>query len=269
MRLSINAEHFCDRADGTKRTLEGVLSLCADAGFTCVDLLAAEPDAEQTAMLLEKYALSVNQSHCPFNRYVKKDYTLFAEDIRSAARSAHLLGAEIFVVHGDEFDFGAESYSDEAALEFNYRLFSPIVEQLDTYGMKLAFENVFPDMNTPRFCSTPEQILKLVGKFPKENVGICLDTGHASVADEVHYLENIRSYADRIIATHIHDNYYGKDLHLFPFLGELDLPACVRILKDVGYTGDFTYEFVYDRTPDEFLPEVLALLYRCGKYLLR
>lgn len=267
MKLSINAAHFCDRADGRKRPLEEVLKLCAAAGFSNVDLLVPENQAEQMAGILEKYALTVNQSHCPFNRYEKKDYALFAEDILSAVRSAHLLGSKILVVHGDEFDFAAETYSEKAVLDFNYRLFSPAVELLGRFGMKLAFENVFPDMNVPRYCSTPEELLKLVGMFPKENVGICLDTGHAKVADDKHYLENIRLYADRIIATHMHDNYYGKDLHLFPFLGELDLPACVKILKDAGYAGEFTYEFVYDRIPDEFLPDVLRLLYRMGVYL--
>ena len=267
MKLSINAEHFCDRADGSKRPLETALKLCADAGFSNVDLLVPENEAEQTAEILETYALKVNQSHCPFNRYAKKDYALFAEDILSTVRSAHRLGSKILVVHGDEFDFSAEAYSEKAVLEFKYRLFSPAAELLDRFGMKLAFENVFPDMNVPRYCSTPEELLTLVGKFPKETVGICLDTGHAKVADDKHYLENIRSYADRVIATHMHDNYYGKDLHLFPFLGELDLAACVNILKDAGYAGEFTYEFVYDRIPDEFLPEVLHLLYRMGKFL--
>lgn len=267
MKLSINAEHFCDRADGSKRPLETALKLCADAGFSNVDLLVPENEAEQTAEILETYALKVNQSHCPFNRYAKKDYALFAEDILSTVRSAHRLGSKILVVHGDEFDFSAEAYSEKAVLEFNYRLFSPAVELLDRFGMKLAFENVFPDMNVPRYCSTPEELLTLVGKFPKETVGICLDTGHAKVADDKHYLENIRSYADRVIATHMHDNYYGKDLHLFPFLGELDLAACVNILKEAGYAGEVTYEFVYDRIPDEFLPEVLHLLYRMGKFL--
>ena len=267
MKLSINAEHFCDRADGSKLPLETALKLCADAEFSNVDLLVPENEAEQTAEILETYALKVNQSHCPFNRYAKKDYALFAEDILSAVRSAHRLGSKILVVHGDEFDFSAEAYSEKAVLEFNYRLFSPAAELLDRFGMKLAFENVFPDMNVPRYCSTPEELLTLVGKFPKETVGICLDTGHAKVADDKHYLENIRSYADRVIATHMHDNYYGKDLHLFPFLGELDLAACVNILKDAGYAGEFTYEFVYDRIPDEFLPEVLHLLYRMGKFL--
>ena len=56
-------------------------------------------------------------------------------------------------------------------------------------------------------------------------------------------------------------------VQLFPFLGELDLPACVKILKDTGYAGEFTYEFVYDRIPDKFLPDVLRLLYRMGVYL--
>ena len=121
MKLSINAAHFCDRADGRKRPLEEVLKLCAAAGFSNVDLLVPENQAEQTAGILEKYALTVNQSHCPFNRYEKKDYALFAEDILSAVRSAHLLGSKILVVHGDEFDFAAETYSEKAVLDFNYR----------------------------------------------------------------------------------------------------------------------------------------------------
>lgn len=105
MKLSINAEHFCDRADGSKRPLETALKLCADAGFSNVDLLVPENEAEQTAEILETYALKVNQSHCPFNRYTKKDYALFAEDILSAVRSAHRLGSKILVVHGDSLIF--------------------------------------------------------------------------------------------------------------------------------------------------------------------
>lgn len=270
MKLSVNAEHFCDRRDGTKRDLGEVLKMIRKAGFEKVDLLVGINEAQKTSEILKETGLTVNQSHCPFNRYEKKDYAEFAKDIMNAVESAHILGSQILVVHGDEFDFSSGmDYSEKAVLEFNYRLFSPAVEKLAQYGMKIAFENVFPDMGVPRYCSTPDEILKLVKLFPKENAGICLDTGHAKVADDKNYLANIRSFADRIISTHIHDNYYGKDLHLFPFLGQLELEECVKILSDSRYGGDFTYEFVYDRIPDEFLPDVLSLLYKMGLYLIK
>lgn len=76
----------------------------------------------------------------------------------NAVESAHILGSEILVVHGDEFDFSGMEYSEKAVLEFNYRLFSPAVEKLAEYGMKIAFENVFPDMVVPRYCSTPDEL---------------------------------------------------------------------------------------------------------------
>lgn len=269
MELSVNAAHFCGRADGTKRELKTVLQLCRAAGFRAVDLRVPPEQTEDTAAYLAQIGLTVNQSHCPYNRYAKKDYADFAADILTAAKAAAALGSKIFVVHGDEFDFTAQPYSREAALEFNYRLFSPAAEFLEQNGMRLAFENVFPDMDVPRFCSLPEELAALTDKFPRETVGICWDTGHGKVANEKEYLSDMASLADRFIATHIHDNYYGKDLHLFPFLGQLNWEGTVNVLKNAGYAGEFTYEFVYDRIPDAFLPDVLSLLYRMGEYLLK
>lgn len=43
----------------------------------------------------------------------------------------------------------------------------------------------------------------------------------------------------------------------------------MSLLSDSRYGGDFTYEFVYDRIPDEFLPDVLSLLYKMGLYLIK
>ena len=52
----------------------------------------------------------------------------------------HRMGSKIAVVHGDEFDFDNMEYSKEAVLEFNYRLFYPIVEYAEKNGMQVAFE---------------------------------------------------------------------------------------------------------------------------------
>lgn len=268
MVISTEVRHFCHRADGTSRPLKDVLTLIKNAGFPCVDLLCGREEIKDILPHIQSLGLTVNQSHAPFNRYQGKDYAAFAKDLMESARLAHELGAKILVAHGDEFDFKSMTYSFEAALEFNYKLFYPVVDYLTANGMKLAFENLFPDRNIPRFCSKPEELRSLIEKFPKEVVGVCWDTGHGKIADPQTYIPNMVSFADRLIATHIHDNYYGCDLHLFPFLGNLDFKGTMKALKDIGYAGELTYEFVYDRIPDEFLPDVLGLLYKMAEYLM-
>jgi hypothetical protein len=41
----------------------------------------------------------------------------------------------------------------------------------------------------------------------------------------------------------------------------------MQTLKDIGYTGDLSLEFVYDRLPKALAPDYLKLLYRTGEYL--
>lgn len=267
MELSINANHFCKRRDGEPRSLAFVLERLSAAGFRRIDYLTDFGETENAPELLAKYGMTVNQSHCPFNRYAGKDYSEFSKDIMTAAKNAHALGSPLLVVHGDEFDFENGEYSFTAALEFNYRLFYPVVDYASANGMTVAFENLFPDCDKPRFCSTPEEIIAIVDRFSSKNVGVCLDTGHAHVADKENYLGNISMYADRVVSTHIHDNF-GSDSHMFPYTGKIDLEECVRMLKRSGYDGDITYEFVYDRIPDAALSSVFDYLYSAGKVLM-
>lgn len=268
MKLSINPKHFIPRRDGTNRGLSLILKEVKQAGFDCVDILVSKAELSETIKLLEKNNLTVNQSHSPFFRYEKTDYKEAAKKIMNAAECAYELGSKIFVVHGDEFDIKNMEYSHAAALDFNYNFFAPVAEYLAKHDMKIAFENLFYDgFGIPRFCSSPEELIAITDRFPRDVAGICWDTGHGKVADEKNYIKNMASVSDRIISTHIHDNDHEQDLHLFPFLGNLDWDNTIKVLKDNNYGGEFTYEFVYDRIPDEFLPDILSILFRMGKYI--
>ena len=65
--------------------------------------------------------------------------------------------------------------------------------------------------------------------------------------------EGIRKIGDRLVdgCTHVHDNYYEKDLHLMPYMGKLDWSALIRALKDIDYKGVFSLE----TAPPSSLPE--------------
>ena len=272
MRLGINPFHFIKAGIGeTPRTHKECIDLVKMAGFCALDVAVDDTaTAEELADYIANQSLEVIQTHMPYNRYVAKDYDLFAASVMKRAKNAKIMGSKILVVHGDEFDFEHMTYSKEAALEFNYRLFDPLVEFAATNGMRVAFEDLFEDDPTepPRFCSEVEDLCRLVDKYDPNLVGICWDSGHAKVHYGDKHIDALKVAGSRIIATHIHDNYYDKDLHLFPFMGDLDWPAFIQTLRQTGYKGDFTYELVYDQLPKALAPDYITLLRKSGEYIL-
>lgn len=272
MRLAINPGHFnAVRKYEEKRTLKDSISLVKKAGFDVIDLSALSiTDAEDLRSFIEENKMCVNQTHAPFYRYEKDiNYESFSKNLMKAVENTYNIGAKIMVVHGDEFDF-SKPYSPEAALEFNYRYFAPVVEYAENHDLMIAFETVFEDIpSKPRFTSKLDDLITLTEKFGSKHTGICWDIGHAKVSfGNDKHIEMLETAGERVISTHIHDNYYGKDLHLFPFTGETVWEDFVPALKKIGYKGDFTYEFVYDRLPVALIDDYLSLLYKTGMYLI-
>ena len=56
----------------------------------------------------------------------------------------------------------------------------------------------------------------------------------------------------------------GRDLHLPPFLGEIDWARQMALLKQGGYTGKLSFEMVYGVFPEALLPIVAAKPARYG-----
>lgn len=272
MRLSINPRHFTKAAVWEPdRDILQAIALLKRAGFSRLDYTTEDAaEALRVAQFLAENDMSVNQSHLPYNRYKREDYTVFAGRVMAAAENARLLGSGILVVHGDEFPFGSMAYSREAAREFNYRLFFPVVEYALQNGMRVAFETVFQDMDPqkePRHTSFVEELCSFADLFADPRVGICWDTGHAKVQYGISQPNVLKTAGKRVIATHIHDNYYGKDLHTFPFMGDTDWKRLMETFREIGYEGDLTLELVYDRLPGELVSDYLVLLYRSGEML--
>lgn len=283
MQLGINPLHFVKAGIGeVPRSYKECIDLVKTAGFSVLDVTLEDREtAQELAAYIEEQGLKVGQSHMPMNRYKAQDYEQFAAAVMKSAENARILGSKILVVHGDEFDFTHMTYSTEAALEFNYRLFTPLVEFAAKNSMKVAFENVFEevhwgvhyfDPNRPRFCSKVEDLCSLVDRYNSDLVGICWDSGHAQVqyaGQENGSINALKAAGSRVIATHIHDSAKGLDCHLFfPFMVETDWQTFIRTMRQIGYKGDFSYELVYDRIPKALAPDYLSLLRKSGEYIL-
>ena len=272
MKLAINAAHFINAAVWEEeRSTEEALFLVKEAGFRHLDLAVEEKeDVEKIAVFLERNGMDIVQTHVPFKRNEEESEEAFRCRCTRVAENAATLGSPILVVHGDEFPADTE-YSPEAAMAYNIRYFCPLVEFAAKKGMKVAFENLFETEKVPnRFCSRMEEALALCDRFGSETAGICFDLGHAKVQYKKEYLSPLRMAEKKVICTHIHDNFYGKDLHTFPFMGNADWPAFMQTLREIGYEGAFSLELAKgDRIPRKFASEYVSLLYRSAEYITK
>lgn len=115
-----------------------------------------------------------------------------------------------------------------------------ICEYAEKKNVKLAFENL----------ERPEHLYRVM-EITGDYHGFCWDSGHnLCYTPETDMSEK---YGDRIICTHIHDNFgvtkpgnihWYDDLHLLPFDGKLDFEWYGKRIKEIGYKGPLTLELL-------------------------
>ena len=279
MELGINPGYVRkQRGNPQGRSFAEALRLCHDAGFIQLDYLSELGDdwehaAQQRREEIDQQGLVVHQSHCPFFRYQQDGAGRFAQIAPRAVRAAAILGAQFLVVHADEYRV-TDRFDQTEILNATYDTLAPIVDLAKQHGIRIAVENLFEDGFGPqvngrsRYTSTIEEVLAVLDRFDDPAVGCCWDFGHARCTYGDGQLAALQQVGPRLFCTHVHDNYYNKDLHLPPFFGGIDWEAHMRYLHDSAYPGNFIYEFVYGSIPDALLPTYLNVAQQTGRYLL-
>jgi len=117
-------------------------------------------------------------------------------------------------------------------------------------GVKLAIEPL--NRFETYFITRHDQALALAEAVGPE-CGVCLDTFHLNI-EEADMLAAIRKAGPRLVDFHVADNN-----RLACGLGALNWAAIVHTLKEVGYDGALTVEFVapVDRTPANPFPNAV------------
>lgn len=92
----------------------------------------------------------------------------------------------------------------------------------------------------------------LFDRYPPEFIGLCLDIGHWHIVagDDLSILNR---HGNRLIATHIHDNFGATDDHLLPFLGTIDWEAVTSAIAATPCEMPLDFETPQDRNN---LPEL-------------
>lgn len=90
-------------------------------------------------------------------------------------------------------------------------------------GVGLLVENLVSEM------TTPEHLVLILESGHLDNVGVCLDLGHAHITVGVE--QAIGALGKRIVSVHAHDNHGLKDEHLWPGDGTIQWESAIEALN--------------------------------------
>lgn len=143
------------------------------------------------------------------------------DEIKRALEAAEQIPFANLVVHLGEREDGWS----QRTIEFAINALEHLGAFAHPLGVRLLVENLLSEP------TTPEHLLTLLDLGHLNNVGICLDLGHAHISMGV--AEAIAALGNHIASIHVHDNHGIKDEHLWPGDGTIDWPGAVKRLKAV------------------------------------
>lgn len=273
---------------------ERAIRMIAQAGFDAIDWSVYDANAASALVRFSDYrekaleirhmaedcGMTVNQCHAPF-RFDFASEAGFADAFEMVTRcieAAAIMGAGTIVVHPLHF----RRYRQNQALVYkeNLAYFRSLLSCAEESGIVLCAENMWQwnDAHTAvaaDACAFPEELSSLIDEIGSEHFAACLDLGHAEVTGRETQCTTAdfirRLGGKRLRALHVHDSDGQSDLHTAPYIGKIDWDGVLTALKEIGYTGDFTFEAdpFLEAYPRDFLPTALRFLHDTGRTLLQ
>jgi sugar phosphate isomerase/epimerase len=141
------------------------------------------------------------------------------DEIKRALESAEHIPFRNLVVHlGDR----NEEWSQQA-VEYAFTALEHLGAFARPLGVRPLVENLLSDL------TTPEHLVEILETAHLDQIGVCLDLGHAHMT--VGVPAAIATLNARIIQVHTHDNNGAKDEHLFPGDGTIDWKATAEAIN--------------------------------------
>jgi hypothetical protein len=141
------------------------------------------------------------------------------DEIKRAIEVAEVIPFRFLVLH---VGIAGESFDDH---KFEGALTS--IEHLRAFakplGVGLLLENI------PGELTAPQKLVNLIQTLHYDDIGVCLDLGHAHLEPGVEAA--IDTLKPLIRSVHVHDNHGMKDEHLWPGEGTIDWPHTMELLR--------------------------------------
>jgi sugar phosphate isomerase/epimerase len=257
-QISYSTTGFLDR------DVEAALDAIGTAGFAKAEILGQEPhvavpptghDLADFRKRLERRGLVGGTVHAPLRRTVlgapddewrreKVDvltgYLHFAASIGSTALIIHPVPNPIFVPNPEQPEL-CDRMRDAVRRSLDELV--PIAQKV---GIRMLLENLPYDCEYPFL--TMAELRPLVDGYPRESLGLVVDTGHAWVKGNDPAGEILVS-GPRLGGTHFQDVDFDnpEDSHWAPTHGGLDWHSIRTALAKVQYREQWTFEVVAGR----------------------
>jgi sugar phosphate isomerase/epimerase len=230
--------------------LTPILASIANAGFKQIELLCESPhfgepqlSVSEVREQMEQHGLSMDVAHGP---YVHVDCGAPDETERQHAVDwiasffdpMAALGATCIVVHPNRHT--NREAPEKSRLETRQSLIE-LADRAGERGLRLALENLMLYQGR-RAGDSVKELLEIIDGLPP-NVGLCLDTGHAAIAQR-DPAEELRLGGQRIFHLHLHDNDGTYDHHWVPGDGIIRFDDVIQTMQRTGFSGSATIEVV-------------------------
>ena len=237
-------------------TLDEAIERISAQGYDCIDyqgFVNVESDffklpeeefiaeLKRQKALFSSHGLDVSQAHAPWRTpkdgdpEERKRWILAME---KSIRGAAVLDCKRFIVH-PLMPYMDTAEHPEEVWAMNEEFLGNLADYAKGYGITVCFENmpftVFP-------IATVDHCLEMLNRLGRDNLKICLDTGHAAIFEGSDLSGLVRKIGSRLEAVHIHDNMGKEDEHLIPGDGIIDWDAFTGALKEIGFNKVFSLE---------------------------
>ena len=237
-------------------------------------------EVEAAAAAAEKYGMKYVQAHTPnYNPAKDCDHEICMRAVRRSIEACGMLGIPNAVLHTSYSRQHLYPADREAYFEYNRKFICELLPIAEKNNVTLCIENSsFGNMQGMYFFMTAAEMNEFIAYMDHPLIGACWDTGHALMEGKSDQYKDLLELGANLKAVHIHDNN-GRDSHLAPYCGKLQLDSIVRGLKDVSFKGYFTFEAdnflsrtngsgVLSCLPLDIHIDGLAILYKIGKNAL-
>jgi sugar phosphate isomerase/epimerase len=245
----------------------------AASGFEAIEVFATQSHFdyhdEAAIRLLQDWLtesrLQLHSVHAPItdvfaNGRVQRNFSTAIRDntarkativeMETALNIARVIPFQFLIVHLG-VPVAQHPSGDDNNLDAAIRSVEEIHEMAQAVDVTVALEVMGNNLST-----APDLVDILERNFDEENLGICMDVGHAHLLGGT--ADAIEIASEYLITTHIHDNRRQSDDHLVPFQGNINWAATIMALEKIGYDGVLMYEVKAAESPRAVLERAVA-----------
>ncbi len=234
------------------------LPLIRESGFSMIEICSTPEhlhfrdlkSVKRAAERINELGMEAYSFHAPFAPDIDiassdpAQRTASVAEIFQAAEAAALLRVHYFVLHpGPENPAAIPQVEQLPHMQHVVDSLNQVARHCRELGIMCVLENKLPHL---LFGNTSD-ILWILDGINTAEVGVCLDTGHAFLAGDMHSL--VHKLAGHLRMIHAHDNAGREDNHWPPGDGKIDWQKFMSDLIEARFRGALILEMAGNNDP--------------------